>query len=132
MMTLPNAPRVLFIVDSLYAGGQERQLVELLKGLHRSGRYTTALVILNPGGQLDAQAREWAHVVLPVQRRAYADVTFPWAVARAAREAKAGLVQSLGWMSDGVGLLVASRLTIPWVNASFRGAPPSLSVASPR
>jgi len=38
--------RILFVIDSLGIGGAERQLVELLKGLHATGRYELHLVTL--------------------------------------------------------------------------------------
>ena len=39
--------KILFIIDSLKAGGKERQLIELIKGLKLSTKYNIKLILFN-------------------------------------------------------------------------------------
>ncbi|MFN8640489.1 MAG: glycosyltransferase [Candidatus Binatia bacterium] len=118
---------ILLAIDGLAVGGTERQVVELLRGLHRSGRHRVALSVLDRGGALEPEALALAARVLPVRRRARFDVTPAAALLRQARQARIGLVLAIGRLSGLAGLWVARRLGVPIVNASIRSAPASLA-----
>lgn len=117
---------VLFVVDSLVAGGMERQIVELLRGLRRSGRYRVTLAVLERGGALEAEAAALAESVLPIRRRARFDVWPAVALVQHGRRAHIQLIHAFGWMSGLAGLVAARWQRVPIINGSIRAAPPGL------
>ncbi len=118
--------RILVLTDSLGVGGTERQLVELLKGLQRSGRYAAVLGVLDRGGALEAEAAGHAGRVLNVRRRARFDVTPAFPLIHQTRQAEVRLIHAVGWMSGLAGLIAARLLRLPILNGSLRSVPPVL------
>jgi len=46
----PNdAMKILFLIDAISAGGKERRMIELFKGLIAAGNYDITLVTFTPG-----------------------------------------------------------------------------------
>lgn len=120
------ADPILLAADSLPIGGTERQIVELLRGLRRSGRFPIALAILDNGGALERAAREQTSVILPVHRRARFDCTPALSLAWHARRMRVRLIHAFGWMSGVAGLIAARCLRVPIVHGAIRSTPPRL------
>jgi glycosyltransferase involved in cell wall biosynthesis len=120
------SPPILFLVDSMNVGGIERQVIELLKGLRRSGRYRPLLTILNRGGTWDTRALQVAEGDMGVSREFYLDLGFPFRLYHRAKEEGTRLIHTYGWMSAVTGFLVARQLGVPVVNASAQNASPFL------
>jgi glycosyltransferase involved in cell wall biosynthesis len=117
---------VVIITDGLFAGGTERQIVELLRGLRLSGCYRTALAVLDRDGELEPAGRAAADRFLPIRRARRVDPLVVPALVRQARGANVGLIHVFGWMSSLAGLIAARWLRVPIVNGSIRSAPPRL------
>ena len=118
------APHILIVVDSLIAGGMERQVVELLKGLKHTERYQIALARLEHGGEFEEEAFVLADVVLPVKRRTRFDLNVVWSLIRHSRAAGVHLIHAFGFMSGLAGLIAARWLDVPIINCSARTASP--------
>jgi glycosyltransferase involved in cell wall biosynthesis len=117
---------VLLVIDWMGAGGMERQIVELLKGLRRDVAVEIALAVLDSGGAFEPQAAELADVILPVRRRSRLDLAAVVGLIHHARTARVELVHAFGWMSGLAGLVAARALHIPIINGSIRAALPVL------
>lgn len=121
-----SADRILLVVDGLPLGGTERQVVGLLRGLRRHGRYAAVLAVLDPGGSLDGAAALAATETVAVRRRARYDVTVASALWSCVRARGVRAIHAVGWMSGVAGLAAARAARIPIVNGSIRSAPLSL------
>jgi glycosyltransferase involved in cell wall biosynthesis len=124
-----NPPTVLLVVDQLGVGGLERQIVELLKGLQRNGRFGTALAVLDRGGELEGEAAQYAGDFLALRRRARYDVTPVLGLLRQARRPWVDLIHAFGWMSNLAALATARLRRLPLINGGIRAALPSLSLS---
>ena len=121
-----SADRILVVVDGLPLGGTERQVVELLRGLRRRGRYTAHLAVLDPGGFLDDAAAAAAAANAPVSRRTRYDLTVAAALWSYIRRTDVRAVHAVGWMSGLAGLAAARAARVPILNGSLRSAPQRL------
>lgn len=123
-MPAPGSYGVLFVVDDMNAGGMERQVVELLRGIRRSGRITARLVVLKPGGQRLDEAREASSesIVLGFAKR-FASLSLASRISRFAMATGSGAVCCFGLISGFFGLLAGRMAGIPVLNASIRSAP---------
>lgn len=121
-------PVILILSDSMVAGGLERQIVELLRGLRESGRFATAFGVLDRGGSREGEAAAVAGAVLPLARRWRYDISAAAALAPLARRHGVALIHSYGWMCSLAGLTAARRLGVPLLNGSIRRAPPRLGL----
>ncbi len=121
-----DRPVILILADSMVAGGLERQVVELLRGLGASGRFATAFAVLDHGGEREAEAATLAGVVLPLARRWRYDVSAAAVLPRLARRHRVALIHAYGWMGGLAGLWAARRLRVPLLNGAIRSAPPVL------
>jgi len=119
-------PCILILIDSLSAGGMERQVIELLKGLRQGGRFRLALGVLEHGGQLEDEALSLADLVLRLQRRRRFDLSVPCALARQARVHKIRLIHAYGVVSSVAALAATRLLRVPLI-VSIRSAPSHLS-----
>jgi len=122
-------PTVLLVVDKLGVGGLERQVVELLKGLRRNGRFRTALAVLDHGGELEGEAAQYAGTLLELRRRARYDVTPVLTLLREMRRLRVELIHAWGWMSNLAALVTARLGRVPLINGGIRAALPSLSLS---
>lgn len=118
--------RILIMADSLIAGGMERQVVELLKGLKAHGQYSVVLGVLDRGGQLEAEACCFAETVLPLRRSTRFDFTVPWMLGQQVKTYNVDLIHAYGGMSSLAALVVTRRFRLPLV-VSIRNAPLRLS-----
>lgn len=117
----------LLVVDDMNAGGMERQVLELLKGLRGSATVRAVLAILKPGGQLldEAAAMASDSVLLPFRKNPGA-AFLPFRLARYARTTRADLICCFGLVSGLMGLLAGRMTGIPVINGSIRSAPLAL------
>jgi len=121
-----DVPAILVVADSMRPGGTERQIVALLKGLQRNGRFRTFLVTLKHGGELEHAAARFAAGVLDVGRDGPFDVKPVVRLVQHLGREHIGLVHVFGVMSGLFGLLAARWRRLPIVNGSVRAAPPRL------
>jgi glycosyltransferase involved in cell wall biosynthesis len=123
-----TGPAVLIVVDDMNAGGMERQVLELLKGLRSLDAGCASLAVLKPGGQLLSEALEIAPdaAVFRFGRRPSA-LAIPGRLAAMARGRGARVVCCFGLVSGLMGLAAGRLSRLPVVNASVRSAPLALS-----
>jgi len=121
-----SADRILLVVDGLRLGGTERQVVQLIRGLRRRGRYPVVLAVLDAGGALHEAAADGATVTIPVRRRVRFDATVAPALWWYARRTGVRAIHAIGWMSGLAGLGAARAAGLPVVNGAIRSAPRTL------
>lgn len=116
-------PVVVVLIDTMAAGGTERQVVEMLRGLRRSGLFRLKLAVLDRGGALEEEAAEVAEEMLPLRRKWRFDATPCLSLAWQARMGRLDLIHAFGWKASVVGLLAARCGGVPIINGSVRSAP---------
>lgn len=125
-------PSFLMVCGGMGAGGKERQIVELLKGLNSRHRFRTILAIGHVHGSRESEAAEWADKVLLVRRFNNSDPITPLIdLVLLAKKEKINLVHSWGggiW--DLYGLAVARICRVPFIHGGIRSAPSSLDLAN--
>lgn len=121
-----RAEPILLAVDGMAMGGTEQQVLQLIRGLERRGRFKVVLALLDRGGELDSAAITAATAVLPVLRRARFDVAPALSIALHARRTGIHLIHAVGWLSGMAGLAAARALGVPVINGSVRSAPSRL------
>lgn len=117
---------ILLAVDHLSIGGTERQIVELVRGLKRSGRFAVVLALLDHGGELEPEAVQESAGVLRLSRKARFDCTPALFLTWRARRSRVRLIHAVGWMSALAALPAARWLGVPIINGSIRAAPGTL------
>ena len=122
----PNLPRILLLSDGMFAGGTERQIVELLHGVRCNRRFRIALAVLDHGGELQSQATTLADCVFPLHRRSRFDASTILALLAAIKVMPVELIHTIGWMSGLIGLIAARGVGLPLINGTIRAAPPQL------
>jgi len=122
-----DRPVILILADSMVAGGLERQVVELLRGLRASGRFATVFGVLDRGGERETEAAAEAGAVLPLARRWRYDVSAAAVLPWAARRRRVALIHAYGWMGCLAGLWAARLLRVPLLDGAIRSAPPALT-----
>jgi glycosyltransferase involved in cell wall biosynthesis len=113
--------RVLICIASLGAGGKERQAVELLKGLVRTGIDCSLISLENDAFYLD----ELGGLAIPVDfglRRMRWDLGVFSRLYTAIRRYRPQLIHTLDMMSSFYAFPVARRMHIPLINASIQNA----------
>jgi glycosyltransferase involved in cell wall biosynthesis len=126
LSTSRRPPTILFLTYRLDVGGIERQIVELLKGLKISGRFRSVLGVLDHGGDLDLEARTFADIFLPIQRKTRFDLTVIPALLKEVQNNGVKMIQTFDWLSSLVGLVIARWLGIPIVHSGIQSALPKL------
>jgi glycosyltransferase involved in cell wall biosynthesis len=119
--------RVLHIIDSLVAGGKERQLLELLKGLQLEDDFACELVIMSNEVQYEAfwHLGVKAHF-LP--RAVRFDPSIFYRLFRVMRNFQPHVVHSWNSMCSIYGAPVAKLIGAKFVNGYVRAAPPDMNV----
>jgi glycosyltransferase involved in cell wall biosynthesis len=112
---------VLYVIDSLRAGGKERQAVALLRGLAARGHEVK--VISMGVDNFFASALENANIPIHfVVRRGKADLS-PWlAINRLVRTFRPHILHSTCWMTSLFSLPVCRLHGLPLVNGSIRNS----------
>lgn len=115
--------RVLILVDGMPAGGTERQIVELLKGLKRDCPHIFTLFgVLAKGGEREQEARYYADETLPIRQSHPLDVTLAWSVTRFVKELDIDIIHTFGSISDIAGVVAAKLTGVHLINGSIRSA----------
>jgi glycosyltransferase involved in cell wall biosynthesis len=112
--------KVLYIYDSLRAGGKERQLVELLKGLIEYSDFIPALISLGNDKFFEQDIKRIGVNVYYLERKAKWDLTIFQKMLNIIENEKPDIVQSSCWMSSFYALPICKLKRIPLVNNSIR------------
>lgn len=124
-----SRPVILMIIGGLGAGGKEQQLISLLKGLKERNKYSVILVVMNPNGSREDEARQYVEQLIGIKRTNPLAFLYPLVqVVQIARRSKAALIHTWGsgiW--DLLGLCASRWLRIPFLHGGIRSAPVSLN-----
>jgi glycosyltransferase involved in cell wall biosynthesis len=127
---MKNNPGILILVGKMGAGGKERQIIGLLKGLRQYKRFRTSLAVFNQGGDRESEAIGWADSFLPIRRKWNFDLVTPiFALLKHIRSQDIKLIHTFGstpW--DVTGVLVARILNLPVILGGIRSAPSALKL----
>jgi len=129
-----SAIKILIIVDGLPAGGVERQIVELLRGLKQVQDITTTLCVLSTGGAREKEANEWADSLLYISGAGNAGLNlllkFPFLTAEVLfkfRHVSPDIIHTYGCFADLSGAIFSRFFKVPFINGSIRAARPVLN-----
>ncbi len=131
-MTIAAAPqsiRVLHIIDSLVAGGKERQFVELLKGLEARSDVSCEAVVMSDVIEYP-EFRSLKSVCHTVLRRSRYDPTVFGRLFSLVRDFRPHIVHSWNSMCSIYAAPVARLLGAKFINGAVRDAPPRFSLAN--
>jgi len=120
-------PTVLILIDHMFAGGLERQIVELLKGNRKQRRFYVVFSSIIPGGQWEDEARRYSDIFVNVFRKYKYDIFFVFKLFRSISRLRFDVIHVFGWISSIIGCLVALKRNVPLVNGTIRKAPFKLS-----
>lgn len=117
---------ILLLLDGLPAGGLERQVVELLRGMRERRKFKMLLGVLVKGGEREKEARDFAHLVIPIRQQSRYDLTLAFSLPGLIEKYQFDCIHSFGTVSD-ISAIVAGKIKgIPVINGSIRSAPPEL------
>jgi glycosyltransferase involved in cell wall biosynthesis len=114
--------RLLFFIDGLGTGGKERQIVELLKGLSRSGFYEIELACTEYD---DFYLPDIKNLCIPVH---FFTRTFRWDPSvmyrfyKLVKKFNPQIIQTCGLVPSFFAIPVAKYLNIPLINGSIRNS----------
>jgi glycosyltransferase involved in cell wall biosynthesis len=115
--------RVLIIADGMPAGGTERQIVLLLKGIRAYHHdIQTFFGVLAKGGAREEEAKSWASQVVPIKQSHPLDLTLAWSVKARVVSNSIDIVHSFGSISDISALFAAQMTGCKVINGSIRSA----------
>lgn len=117
---------ILLLLDGMSAGGLERQIVELLKGMRDCPRFRMFLGVLMKGGERENEAKMYADVMLPIKQGSGYDLTLAWSLLRFIPEYQIHCIHSFGSVADLSAIFAGKMKNIPVINGSVRSAPPHL------
>ena len=123
------APNILILSDMMDAGGMERQILELVKGLKQQGNFRVVLGVLDQGGSREAQAKGLADIYLALPRKSRFDISPAYTLIRKMKGLDVRLIHTYGWMSGAAGLVAARLYRLPIINGGFREAPVRLLIS---
>lgn len=133
-MPKKSAIKVLIIVDGLPAGGVERQIVELLRGLKQVQDIETTLCVLSTGGTRKKEASEWSDDIMSISSADNAglslSVKFPFLIVEIVKKIRyvsPNIIHTYGCFSDTLGVILSKSFKIPFINGSIRAARPALN-----
>lgn len=123
--------KILMIIGSLDAGGKERQLIALLKGLLDTGLFTSYIGVMNSNGLRESEASEFVAKLIKIERFFRLDFLTPMIhLVKLVREEKIQLVHTWGsgiW--DLIGCLVAQSCQVPFLHGGIRSAPVKMDIS---
>lgn len=117
---------ILLLLDGLSAGGLERQIVELLRGMRECPQFRMLLGVLVKGGEREKEAREYADFVIPVKQHSSYDLTLAFSLLGFIAKYRIDCIHSFGSISDVSAVFAGKIKGIPVINGSVRSAPPKL------
>jgi glycosyltransferase involved in cell wall biosynthesis len=126
---LPKPIRVLHIIHSLVAGGIERQLLELLKGMKGDDAFESELVILSDVVQYDAFWELGIKTHFMPRTTRYDPKIF-FKLYRLMRDFRPHIVHSWGSMCSVYAAPVAKLAGAKFVNGYVQDAPDGLTIAN--
>lgn len=131
LSTKAHAPTIMMLTGSLGAGGKERQLINLLKHLKESGKYSVVLVVMNPGGMREQEAALYSEQIYHINRLFSADIfTSIIKLRKIINQFHISLIHSWGsGLWDLTGMLTAKLCRIPFLHGGIRSAPSSLKLS---
>lgn len=114
---------VLILADGMPAGGTERQIVALLKGLKEHCPFIYSLFgVLVKGGAREQEACLLADEVVSIPQSHQLDLSLAWSVTRLVRKHKIDIIHTFGSISDLAGVIAAKWTGAKLVNGSIRSA----------
>lgn len=123
-----SKPTILILADGLPAGGTERQIVELLKGLKSYDDILTAVgILVKKNTAREQEALEFADYVLPIRQRKSLDITMAFSLIGLIKRHKIDLIHTFGSISDFCGTVSGKFTKTPLINGSIRNARPKLN-----
>ncbi len=123
-----NVTTVLILTDGMTAGGTERQIIELLKGLKKEKRIRSIIGVLMKGGELEREAYQYADFVMPVSQHLRFDFTLAISLLWFIKRHSVDVIHTFGVVSDFSGVTAGKLLKKPNINGSIRSARPSLNM----
>jgi len=122
--------KLLVLVDTLATGGKERRMIELLKGLIKTGGYEITLVSTTPGVEY-SYLLEMPIKLIELQRSNNRDLTIFSKIYKIIKEVKPDVIHSWGSMSS---LYVLPSLIFyrkaKFLNGIIADAPENLSITN--
>ncbi|HBH32763.1 MAG TPA: hypothetical protein DDX81_12865 [Desulfofustis sp.] len=114
---------VILIADGMPAGGTERQIVALLRGLRQEcPRITSHFGVLAKGGAREQEAYYWADHRFMVPRSNPYDLRLAWSLRRYVRAHGIDIIHTFGAIADLSGVITARLCGTKLVNGSIRSA----------
>jgi len=121
--------RILILTDGMPAGGTERQIIELLRGLGESyPQIKTIFGTLAKGGAREQEAYRFADEVLPVKQYHQFDITLGLSLIKFVKKYHIDIIHSFGSIADLSGVVAAKVTGVRLVNGSIRNARRSLTM----
>ena len=114
---------ILVFADGMPAGGTERQIVELLKGLQRyCPQIYTYFGVLVKGGEREVEANYWADETVQLRQSHPLDISLAWSLTRFVRQERVDIIHTFGSISDIAGVVAAKITGAKLINGSIRSA----------
>lgn len=124
--------KVLMLIGNLDAGGKERQLIALLKGLKERKHFSTIVAVMNPNGLRESEASQFASSLVNVSRLFGLDLLSP--VIKLIRLVRWENIQVIHTWGSGiwdlVGLLAAKFCRVPMLHGGIRLSPSRLDFSN--
>ena len=120
---------ILFVIDTLGAGGKERQLIALLKGLKKRDWLRADVIVLSDRIEYE-QIWSLAHRVHIIRRRLRKDPFVFFKLMELVRDSRPDVIHSWELMSSIYALPAAKCFGIPFVNGVVRNAPANFNFFS--
>jgi glycosyltransferase involved in cell wall biosynthesis len=115
--------RILITVDSLNSGGTERQILELVKGFHKSANCEISVLTLTRNGFYDNAVRSYTTLYSLTQRAGdWKRVSSFQALYRLIKENRFDIVHTMSLEDSSMVYLVSKVLKFRWVNGTIRDA----------
>lgn len=125
---------ILLLVDAMIAGGMERQIVELLKGMMDDGLFAIHLGVLVEGGGRLSEAEPLASAIVRLRRASDPNlgiiVKLPYFLRcfyLYVKRRNIRIIHTFGCFSDMIGVVIGNLCRIPVINGSIRSARPKLT-----
>ncbi|MDH4070311.1 MAG: glycosyltransferase, partial [Ignavibacteria bacterium] len=118
----PEPVRVMLLIDTLVAGGKERQLVELVKGLSLRDDVHAVLVILSEKIEYE-EVRGLKVPLYTFRRKTERDLGVLWKMVRLAREFRPDVIHSWELMCSVYAVPLKIAVGAKLVNGTVRNAP---------
>jgi glycosyltransferase involved in cell wall biosynthesis len=125
------AIRVLYFIDLLSRGGKERQAIELLKGLKRTGAVSPAIACMDGRNEFERETNSLAIPVTFLVRAFRWDPSVFWRLLRTIRSCDAQIVHTYCIMTTFYALPVCRILGVRLVNGSIRSTFPIRGLYQP-